>query len=225
MIFVGHGALLWRAVRHTRDLGYPVDLVCTEAGARPAEPGVDPDRITETTDVNRLAGELSAACTDGIVWSIDNRFLFREPVLDLGLRILNVHGGPLPGYRGLPLATAAYAILNGETEFAATLHEVAPALDSGPVLAEQRFPIAADDTLEDVLMELVEACHQVFVDNLDPVRGGTASARPQPAGPGGYYGLRALREMIDHRDHPNYERATDLGLFEDFYPDAAAAWR
>ena len=85
MIFVGHGALLWRAVRHARDRGHTIDLVCTEPGALPADPGVAADRVRQTADVNELAAELGAACTDGVVWSIDNRFIFREPVLGLGL--------------------------------------------------------------------------------------------------------------------------------------------
>lgn len=226
MIFVGHGALLWRAVRHTRDRRHTIDLVCTEPGALPADPGVAADRVRHTSDVNELAAEIGTACTDGVVWSIDNRFVFREPVLGLGLRILNVHGGPLPGYRGLPLGTVAYAILNGETEFAATLHEVDAGLDTGSVIAEDRFPVADDDVFEDVMMELVEASHRVFVDNLDAVLVGGAPARSQPEGEGGYYGLRALRSLrTTHGDHPNFERATDLGLFEDFYPEAAAAWR
>ncbi len=26
------------------------------------------------------------------------------------------------------------------------------------------------------------------------------------------------------RDHPRYDQATDLGMFADYYPDAATAW-
>jgi len=224
MIFVGSKALLWRAVRHARDLGHPVDLVCTPPGQPPADPGVEPDRLRQTEDINELAGELAAACTDGVVWSINNGFIFRSPVLDLGLRIRNVHGGPLPGYRGLPLATVAYALLNGETEYGTTLHEVVARVDGGAVLAEERFPIDPEDTFEDVQMQVIESCHTLFVDNLENVVAGRETLRPQSPG-GHYYGLRALHEMENHRSNPNFERATDLGMFEDYYPEAASAWR
>lgn len=181
--------------------------------------------LRRTSDINTLADQLSEASADGVVWSIDNRFIFRAPVLRLGHRIYNIHGGPLPGYRGLPLALVAYAILNGEREYGVTLHEVDAGVDTGAVLAEQRFPVAPDDGFEDVMLEVIEACHQLFVDNLDAVLVGRLSASPQPAGTGRYYGLRALRELETHRANPNYRRATDLGMFEDFYPEAAAAWR
>lgn len=224
MIFVGDGALLWRAVRHAVDRGHAVDMVC--AGGRAAAPasvsGVD---VRTTDGIDRLAGEMHTACTDGLVWSIDNRFLFGEPVLSGDLVVYNIHGGPLPGYRGVPLATVAYAILNDEPEFAATLHRVDPGIDTGPVVAEDRFPIAPDDVFEDVMAELVEACHRLFVENLDAAVAGTMTTLPQPDGPSGYYGNKAVGRVPEHRDAPNYERATDLGMFEDFFPDAAAAWR
>jgi hypothetical protein len=223
MIFVGDGALLQRAVQHAADHGHAVDLVC--AGPR-AAPGKHPTRqVADARELDGLAGELAAASTDGIVWSIDNPFVFRAGVLGSGLRILNVHGGPLPGYRGLPIATVAYAVLHGEPEFAATLHEVDAGVDTGPVLAERRFPVAPDAVFEDVMLDLVEAAHQVFVDNLDPVLRGGLGPGVRPEGTPGYYGLREARALPEHRGHPRYAQATDLGMFEDFYPEAAAAWQ
>ncbi len=225
MIFVGDGALLWRAVRHAAGRGHAVDLVCCGPRTEPS-PGRHPvRRVVDGRELDALADELKTACTDGIVWSIDNPFVFRAGVLETGLRILNVHGGPLPGYRGLPLATVAYAVLHGETEFAATLHEVDAGIDTGPVLAERRFPVEPDATFEDVMLYLVEAAHVVFADNLEPILRGTAGPAGPAVGTSGYYGLREARALPEHRAHPRYAQATDLGMFEDFYPEAAQAWR
>jgi methionyl-tRNA formyltransferase len=219
MIFVGNGALLWRAVAHAKAAGQPVDLVVTGPGA----PHRDPAAV-DTHDVNAVARDIDAASSDGIIWSIDNAFVFRAPVLELDQRIYNVHGGPLPAYRGLPLATVAHALLNDEPEYGATLHQVDAGLDTGPVIDECRFPIAPDDVFEDVMLATIDACHELFVDNLDDVAAGRCTPRPQPDGPSGYYGLHAARQLHRHRDNPRYARATDLGLFADFYPEAAAAW-
>ncbi len=224
MIFVGDGALLWRAVRHAADRGHAVDLVCSGPRTEPP-PGFPVRRVTGGRELDALADELKTACTDGTVWSIDNPFLFRAGLLGTGLRILNVHGGPLPGYRGLPLATVAYAVLHGEPEFAATLHEVDGGVDTGPVLAEHRFPVDPDAGFEDVMLDLLEAAHAVFADNLDPVLQGTAGPAVPTAGPPGYFGLREARALPEHRSHPRYAQASDLGMFEDFYPEAAEAWR
>lgn len=226
MIFVGDGALLWRAVRHAQDGGHPVDLVCH--GPRTTPPaGFDPDRarrIRSGRELDELAGELAQRCTDGPLWSIDNPFLLREKMLASGLRLLNVHGGPLPSYRGLPPVTAAYAVLHGETSFAATLHEIDDGIDTGPVLAQVEFPVEPDAVLEDVLTDLVEAAHRAFTENLGPVVDGTAGPARRPGGEPGYYGLEQGIALAGMRAHPRYEQATDLGMFSDYYPDAATAW-
>lgn len=226
MIFVGDGALLWRAVRHARADGHPVDLVCHGPRTTPP-PGFDPGSAREVrsgADLDALAGELAERCTDGLLWSIDNPFLFREKVLASGLRLLNVHGGPLPSYRGLPPVTAAYAVLHGETSFAATLHEIDAGIDTGPVLAEARFRVDPDAVLEDVLSDLVEAAHRAFTENLGAVVDGTAGPARRPEGEPGYYGLAEGLALAGMRDHPRYDQATDLGMFADYYPDAATAW-
>lgn len=224
MIFVGDGALLWRAVRHAVEDGRTVDLVCT--GGRSAAPAGVGDLDVRTVDaIGPLGPEIHRACSDGLVWSIDNRFLFGPEVLAGDLTVYNIHGGPLPGYRGLPLATVAHAILNDEQEFGATLHRVDPGIDTGPVVAVERFPIDSDDVFEDVMVELMEACHRLFTGHLEAAVGGRLVAHPQPDGPSAYFGSKAVASVPEHRDNPNYERATDLGMFEDFYPDAAAAWR
>jgi methionyl-tRNA formyltransferase len=223
VIFIGDGSLLWRAVRHARDAGHAVDLVCT-GGRAPVQPSAEPGRIRVVSRTDVPGAELRALATDGVVWSIDNPFILGAPLLRSELRVYNIHGGPLPGYRGIPMATVAYAILNGETEFAATLHEVDEGIDTGPVVAERRFPIGPRDGFEDVMVELVEACHQLFVDHLDAAVAGTLHGRRQPTPAGGYYGREAISRLGTHRDHPRYARATDLGLFEDFYPELAEAW-
>lgn len=224
MIFVGDGALLWRAVSHALAQGHAVDLVVTRG--RTAAPAAAREVAVRTTDdVDAVADEVHRACSDGVVWSIDNPMLFGDAVLGGALTVYNIHGGPLPAYRGLPVATVAYAILHDETEFAATLHRVGPGIDTGAVVAVDRFPIEPDDVFEDVMGELVEACHRLFVAHLDAALAGRLEAHPQPDGPGGYYGAKAVRRLPEHRDHPNYERATDVGMFVDFFPEAAATWQ
>lgn len=56
---------------------------------------------------------------------------------------LNVHYAPLPRLRGN--APVNWAILNGESETAITIHEVAAGLDSGNIVFQQAVPIGPDD--------------------------------------------------------------------------------
>jgi len=56
----------------------------------------------------------------------------------------NLHPGPLPEYAGL--SVPSWAIYNGETEHAVTLHRMVAEVDAGAVSYEARFPIGGDDT-------------------------------------------------------------------------------
>ena len=223
MIFVGEGALLWRAVQHTLERGLAVDLVCGPADARTARPDVP---FLATADINTVAAELAAAGTDGLVWSINNRMIFRAPVLSTGLRILNVHHGPLPAYRGRPEVALVYAILRGEPEFAATLHRVDEGIDTGRPLAAEYYPIGPDDPYHVVLRRGLEACHHLFKRCLplaaaDPAWTGEPTRLMGTDG-GGYFGHKALSRLPEHRSHPNFERATDLGFLAGYFPELAA---
>lgn len=59
------------------------------------------------------------------------------------LGIVNLHLAPLPEYRGRFSAT--HAILHG-SEYGVTLHYVDEGIDTGPIIAERRFPISVGDT-------------------------------------------------------------------------------
>ncbi|MEU9255867.1 formyltransferase family protein [Streptomyces sp. NPDC048270] len=232
MIFVGEGALLRRAVTHAATHGHPVDMVCS-ADALDAAAARAPHLAA--ADVNAHAATLARACTDGIVWSLNNRQIFREPLLRAeGLRIVNIHNGLLPRHRGLPSVAVLFALLHGDPEYGATAHEVDAGIDTGPVLAELRFPIGPDDRYHQVMLRGIRACRTLFEQILPSVAAGTAHpahpAHPthpthptHPPEPSGYYGLRALDCLPAYRDHPAYARATDLGPFAPHAPEVNRA--
>jgi methionyl-tRNA formyltransferase len=77
-------------------------------------------------------------------------------------RFVNVHYAPLPQYRGR--ANVNWAIINGERETAITVHVMAPGLDAGNILFQQRVPIGPDDTVGDLYDRLNEVQRQVLGD-------------------------------------------------------------
>lgn len=56
----------------------------------------------------------------------------------------NLHPGPLPTYAGLNVVS--WAIAQGETSHAVTLHWIEPEIDTGHIASSARFPIGPDDT-------------------------------------------------------------------------------
>jgi methionyl-tRNA formyltransferase len=73
---------------------------------------------------------------------------------------VNVHYAALPEYRGR--ANVNWAIINGEPGTAITIHVMAPGLDAGNVLYQQRVPIGPDDTVGDLYGKLNEVQRRVL---------------------------------------------------------------
>lgn len=60
------------------------------------------------------------------------------------IRILNVHGGKLPEYRGANVLN--WAIIRGEEEIGVTFHLVDRLIDTGPIIFESKLKINKVDT-------------------------------------------------------------------------------
>jgi methionyl-tRNA formyltransferase len=60
------------------------------------------------------------------------------------LGAFNMHPGPLPAYAGFN--APSWAVADGETSYAVTVHRMVEAMDAGPIVFEGRFPIGPDDT-------------------------------------------------------------------------------
>jgi phosphoribosylglycinamide formyltransferase-1 len=81
--------------------------------------------------------------------------LFRKPFFDYyGGRIVNTHSAPLPEFPGAhPIEDVLAA---GVDETAATVHYVDEGIDTGSVIAAERVPVHAGDTVE-TLRERVQS--------------------------------------------------------------------
>lgn len=88
------------------------------------------------------------------------RILTPEFVAKFMGRMLNIHPSLLPRYPGLN--THARAIAAGDTEAGATVHEVTPELDSGPILGQVRVPILPGDTERTLAARVLEQEHRLY---------------------------------------------------------------
>ena len=90
---------------------------------------------------------------------------------------VNLHMAPLPEYRGA--GQVSFAILNNESEFGTTLHLMEARVDAGGILAQRRFAIAADWTVQDLYEKTVEESVMMFTENLAPMMRGELRPRLQ----------------------------------------------
>jgi methionyl-tRNA formyltransferase len=105
--------------------------------------------------------------------------LLPRPILDAPrLGCINLHASLLPRWRGA--APIQRALLAGDRETGVTIIQLEPALDSGPILAMERIPIAPDSTAASLHDDLAGLAASMVVPVIDALASGRARPRPQP---------------------------------------------
>ena len=94
------------------------------------------------------------------------------------LGTLNVHASLLPRHRGP--APIEWAILSGDTETGLTIMKMNAGVDTGPILAQERVPIAPDETAPRLEGRLANLGGQLLVRTLDELANGRIQPIPQP---------------------------------------------
>jgi methionyl-tRNA formyltransferase len=92
---------------------------------------------------------------------------------------INLHGSLLPKYRGA--APVQWAILRGEAETGNSIIQMTPGLDAGPLLAQQRTPIDADEDAEQLEARLAVMGAALVLTVIDALESGAATPIPQDA--------------------------------------------
>lgn len=75
-------------------------------------------------------------------------------------RLINIHPSLLPKYPGLNTHTRALEA--NDSEHGCSLHFVTDELDGGPLIAQARFPVAANDTVETLSKKVQEREHHLY---------------------------------------------------------------
>ncbi|KIF80746.1 formyltransferase [Noviherbaspirillum autotrophicum] len=100
----------------------------------------------------------------------------------------NMHGSLLPKYRGR--VPVNWAVLHGETETGATLHEMAAKPDAGAIVAQASVPILPDDTAYEVFGKVTVAAEQALWNALPAMLAGQTPKLPNDLSKGSYFGGR-----------------------------------
>ena len=100
----------------------------------------------------------------------------------------NMHGSLLPKYRGR--APVNWAVLKGETETGATLHEMVAKPDAGRIVDQQPVPIGPDETAGEVMAKVAVAAEAVLRRSIHNLVSGKARLKPQDLSKGSYFGGR-----------------------------------
>jgi len=85
---------------------------------------------------------------------------------------VNVHASLLPKYRGA--APIQWALMRGESETGVSIITLAQRMDAGRILAQQRLPIAPEDTFQTLHDKLATLSAPLLLETIDAIEAGQA---------------------------------------------------
>jgi len=144
--------------------------------------------FSEELDPRELEDRLANLSPD-FIFSFYYRRMLPPELLALARRgAFNMHGSLLPKYRGR--APVNWAVLKGETETGATLHEMVAKPDAGRIVDQQPVPIGPDETAGEVMAKVAVAAEAVLRRSIHNLVSGKARLKPQDLSKGSYFGGR-----------------------------------
>ena len=147
----------------------PVKALAMEAGIPVEQP--------ETLKTAEAQAGLAAWRPDILIVAAYGLILPRAVLEIPPLGGLNLHASLLPRWRGA--APIHRAILEGDRETGICLMQMAPGLDTGPVHACRRVPIADDATTGSLHDTLAETGAELLLEHLPRIARGASTATPQ----------------------------------------------
>lgn len=165
-----------------------------ELAVRYAIPTITPDNPNTPEVIAQIADT-----QPDFLFSFYYRHMLPPEILALAARgAYNLHGSLLPKYRGR--VPVNWAVLHGERETGATLHEMVAKPDAGRIVAQSRVPILPDDTAFEVFHKVTVAGEIALNNALPDLLAGTALHRAQDLTQGSYFGGRKPEDgRIDWR--------------------------
>jgi methionyl-tRNA formyltransferase len=138
--------------------------------------------------------------------------------------VINLHGGPLPHYRGgSPLN---WQILRGEPSIGISILFTNTGIDTGALLAEDRFEIGPDESIDSVVERSLPAFEKLLLGVLEGLRAGTLEPRPQSESGVRYFAKRLPQDgWIDWRTSTAKQVHDLVRALAGSYPGAFGFWR
>ncbi len=172
-------------VTHRDDPGENIWFGSVAALAR--ERGIE-TIMPEDPNSPEIVGKVRAQRPD-FLFSFYYRLMLGPALLAVPKRgAFNVHGSLLPKYRGR--APVNWAIIHGETETGATLHEMVEKPDAGRIVDQEPVPILPEELAADVFGKVADAAERVVGRSLPRLVDGSAVLRSPDLSRGSYFGGR-----------------------------------
>lgn len=194
-VLLAHGIQVKLVVTHQDDED---ENIWFESVASLAKMHGIPIMYPQSPNTDELCSQLRQLQPD-FVFSFYYRSILREAILNTASRgCYNMHGSLLPKYRGrVPIN---WAVLHGETQTGATLHEMVLKPDAGAIVGQMAVPILPNDSAAEVFSKVLVAAEIVMDQALPAIVDGTVQRREMNLAQGSYFSGRKPQDgAIDWR--------------------------
>ncbi|MCY7387966.1 MAG: formyltransferase [Burkholderiales bacterium] len=195
-VLLRHGIDIKLVVTHHDN---PAETIWFDSVAKLAVANSIPVAMPDDPNTPEFIAQVAALKSD-FLFSFYYRMMLKPELLATVARgAYNMHGSLLPKYRGrVPIN---WAIINGEIETGATLHEMVEKPDAGRIVDQQSVPIHPDDNALDVFRKVTIAAEATLHRALPALIDGSIQMRSQDLAKGSYFGGRRPEDgVIDWRD-------------------------
>ncbi len=110
---------------------------------------------------------------------------------------VNVHAGPLPRYRGM--LPTFWALYEGESETAVTVHFMNERLDDGPIILQEPVPIPEGETQANLMRRCKIVGARLLGEAIDLLEAGEVQARENPREEATYYSFPTPEQAREFR--------------------------
>ncbi len=173
VLISGRGSNMAALIEAAKDKNYPAEIslvvsnVADAGGLQTAkEAGIETAVVDHKKFKDRAGFEhelqnvlaqhpIDIVCLAGFM-----RILTAEFVGHWQGRMLNIHPALLPAFKGLD--THKRALAAGVTQHGATVHFVAPEMDSGPVVAQEAVEVRSDDSEATLAARVLAVEHKIY---------------------------------------------------------------
>ena len=124
-----------------------------------------------------VVAQFAALNPDVMVVASYGRILTPEILAVPAYGCLNVHPSLLPKYRGS--SPVAEAMLKGDTVTGVTIMLLDEGMDTGPIVAQEKYPVLADDTSESLTIRMFERGAKLVTRTLHAWVSGELATKPQ----------------------------------------------
>jgi methionyl-tRNA formyltransferase len=158
--------------------------------------------IVESGDYKDLLHSVTVGRTVDLAVSVFYDKIIKTWFIERCGRIINLHNGPLPRYRGV--SPINWALQNEEREHGITIHEITPGIDDGAIISQLKYSIYPEfDEVRDVYRRSLEYGWVLFQQTIPLLD--TITARQQEHDKATYY---CKRDNCRLGERTNFTRET-----------------